>query len=76
VGVYGFYMVSHAHSAMKSSYGYALQYVAVCCCVVQCVAVCCSVLLYGAVFCSVMQCVAACCSVFLCVAVRFWCGNI
>jgi len=36
-----------------------LQYVAVCCSVLQGAAVCCSVLQYVAVCCSVLQCVAA-----------------
>ena len=35
-----------------------LQYVAVCCSVVQCVVLCCSVAQYVAVCCSVVQCVA------------------
>jgi len=55
-----------------------LQYAAVCCSALQCVAVCCTVAkkgrrLYGAhcvVFCcSVLQCVAVCCSVLQCAAV-------
>ena len=46
-----------------------LQCVAVCCRVLQCVAVCCSVLQCAAVCCSVLQCVALCCSVLQCVAV-------
>ena len=61
-----------------------LQYVAVCCTVLQCVAVSCrvmrkevvpmikdsecSVVQYGAVCCSVLQYVAVCCSVLQCVA--------
>ena len=46
-----------------------MQYVAVCCSVLQCAAVCCSVLQCVAVCCSVLQCVAECCSVLQCVAV-------
>ena len=40
-----------------------LQYVAVCCSVLQCVAVCFSVLQYAAMCCSVLQCAAVCCGV-------------
>ena len=49
-----------------------LQCVAVCCSVLQCVAVCCSVLQCVAVCCSVLQCVAMCCSVLRCVATERW----
>jgi len=49
-----------------------LQYVAVCCSVLQCVAVCCSVLQCVAVCCSVLQRAAVYCSVIQCVAV---CGS-
>ena len=47
-----------------------MQYVAVCCSVLQCVAACYSVLQCVAVCCGVLQCVAVCCSVLQCVAVR------
>ena len=43
-----------------------LQWGAVWCGVVQCVAVCCSVLQCVAVCSSVLQCVAVCCSVLQC----------
>ena len=46
-----------------------LQWVAVCCSVMQCVALCCSVLQCVAVCYSVLQCVASCCSVLQCAAV-------
>jgi len=56
--------------AMLWGVGSVVQCVAVCCCVLQCVAVCCSVccaILWGVG--SVVQCVAVCCSVLQCVAV-------
>jgi len=79
-------MVSDAHSATKKEkiVGYALQCVAVCCCMLRCAAVCCSKTLVceymvsdahsamkgrAGLRCTLMQCVAVCCSVMQCVAV-------
>ena len=48
-----------------------MQYVAVCCSVLQCLAtVCCNVSQCVAVCCGVLRCVAVCCGVLRCVAVR------
>ena len=47
-----------------------MQYVAVCCSVLQCVAVCCSVLQCAAVYCSELQCAAMCCGMPQYAAVR------
>jgi len=48
----------------------ALQFVAVCCSLLQCVVVWCSALQYGAVHCSMLQCVVVQCSALQYVAVH------
>jgi len=52
-----------------------LQYVAVCCSVLQCVAVCCSTFIVTDVISHIchMQCVAVCCSMLQCVAGKIEC---